>query len=84
MEGKYSSSYEDKQNYERKDHFVLAAVFVLSFFMSEMIYEVLEDDHKGYFDHINYPILSKSIELIYADVELLTKPFLDIIPKDRY
>jgi len=32
------------------------------------VYQILHDEDMGYYYHVHYPILSKSIELIYADV----------------
>ena len=60
------------------------ALFFLCFAGSRMVYLILEDDYFGYNYQVNYPILSRSVELITADVVEYTNPFFDIIPKNRY
>lgn len=45
---------------------------------------VLYDNYLGYYYQVNYPVLSRSIELIHADLVEYGDPFLDIMPKDRY
>jgi hypothetical protein len=62
----------------------MLAVAFLCFAFARMAYLILWDDYLGYLYQLHYPILSRSIELIYADLVDYTDPFLDIMPKDRY
>ena len=45
---------------------------------------MLYDDYLGYFYQVNYPIASRSVELIYMDIAEFSDPFLEIMPKNRY
>jgi len=67
-----------------RENIILLSIFFFAFSISLNIYRILSDDFIGYDYHINYPILCKIVELLYADIEEQTKPFFDIIPKDRY
>lgn len=48
------------------------------------VYLVLYDNYLGYYYQVHYPVLSRSIELVHADLVEYSDPFLDIMPKDRY
>lgn len=69
---------------ESEYNVTLLAVAFLCAAVARFAYQVLFDDYLGYFYQVNYPIPSRSVELIYADLVEYSDPFLDIIPKNRY
>lgn len=44
------------------------AIAFLCFGVSRFVYIVLYDDYLGYYYQVNYPVVSRSIELIHADL----------------
>jgi hypothetical protein len=85
MEGKYAFGLtSDKLRNESLSKHTILGIAVTFFFIAKFVYQVLEDEDKGYYHHVNFPILSQSIVWIAADVAELTKPFFEIMPKDRY
>lgn len=63
---------------------VLLSALFLTAALARFAYQVLFDDYLGYFYQVNYPVASRSIELIYADLVEYSNPFLEIMPKNRY
>ena len=63
---------------------ILLGIAFLSFVASRMFYLILYDNYLGYYYQLNFPILSRSVELIYEDLVEVTSPFFDIMPKNRY
>lgn len=62
----------------------MMALAFLCMMSSRMAYLILEDDYLGYYYQVKYPVLSRSVELIAADISELTDPVFEIMPKDRY
>lgn len=75
---------EDKKRDSSYYDIVLMVLVFVTYQSAKFVYEVLHDELRGYAHHIRYPILSKMVELVAADVESATAPFMDIVPRDRY
>ena len=62
----------------------MVALFFLCFGLARTFTLMIYDDYLGYYYQINHPVLSRSVELIHADLVEWTDPFFDIAPKNRY
>ena len=62
----------------------IASIFIIFFFIGDWIYTMKNNENVMYYYYVNYPLAMKYLETNIYHAEKAIKPFIEIIPKEKY
>ncbi len=62
----------------------IASIFFIFFFIGDWIYTMKNNENVMYYYYLNYPLAMKLLETNIYHAEKIIKPFIEIIPKEKY